>query len=137
MRIAELCAGAGVDLVFEYHNHTLTDCTESAVSFAAAVQHPSVLFGWQPPAGIATAAGLAGLRAMLPRLATIHVFNWPKGPDGQTVRRPLAEAEAAWGEYFEAAAADGKDHVALLEFVKDNSVEQFLADARTLRKLTL
>ena len=137
MRIADLCAGAGVDLVFEYHNGTLTDCTESAVSFAAAVQHSSVLFGWQPPGGIATDAGLEGLRAMLPRLATIHVFNWPKGPDGRCVRRPLAEAEAAWGEYFGAAAEDGKDHVALLEFVKDDSVEQFLADARTLRKLTL
>ena len=137
MRIADLCAEADVDLVFEYHNHTLTDCTESAVSFAAAVPHPSVLFGWQPPAGIATDAGLEELRAMLPRLATIHVFNWPKGPDGQTVRRPLAEAEAAWGEYFDAAAADGKDPIALLEFVKDNSVEQFLADAQTLRKLTI
>ena len=73
---------------------------------------------------------------MLPRLATIHVFNWPKGPDGRPVRRPLGEAEAAWREYFEAASADGKDHVALLEFVKDDSVEQFLADAQTLLKLT-
>ena len=136
MRIAELCAGAGVDLVFEYHNGTLTDCTESAEAFAAAVQHPSVFFGWQPPAGISTDAGLEGLRAMLPGLATIHVFNWPKGPDGRTVRRPLVEAEAAWCEYLQAVATDGKDHVALLEFVKDGSVEQFRADAKTLRKLT-
>ena len=135
LRIAELCAETGVDLVFEYHNGTLTDCTESAVAFAAAVQHPSVFFGWQPPGGIATDAGLEGLRAMLPRLATIHVFNWPKGPDGQVVRCPLGEAEAAWREYFDAVAEDGKDHVALLEFVKDDSAEQFLADAEVLRGL--
>jgi len=135
MRIADLCAEAGVDLVFEYHNGTLTDCVESAVAFAAAVQHPSVFFGWQPPAGISTADGVEGLRAMLPRLGTIHVFNWPKGPDGRTVRRPLAEAVDVWREYFDAAAADGQDHVALLEFVKDDSVEQFLADAQVLRGL--
>jgi 3-dehydroshikimate dehydratase len=135
MRIADLCAGAGVDLVFEYHGGSLTDCNESAVAFAAAVQHPSVFFGWQPPVGISTDGGVEGLRAILPGLATIHVFNWLKGPDGQTVRRPLGEAVAEWREYFDTAAADGRDHVALLEFVKDNSVEQFLADAKVLRGL--
>jgi 3-dehydroshikimate dehydratase len=134
LRIAELCRQAGADLVFEYHAGTLTDSSDSAAAFAKAVQHPAVWFGWQSRTGESTAENLDGLRGMLPRLATLHVFNWSKGTDGKYLRHPLCEAVDEWKGYFDAVSETGRDHVALLEFVRENSVEQFKEDARVLRE---
>ena len=135
LRIADLSAAVGVDLVFEYHGGTLTDSNASAAAFAKAVQHPAVFFGWQPRTGASVAENLEAVRGMLPRLATLHVFNWSKGPDGGSVRHPLCEAGEEWGLYLQEIVRTGRDHVALLEFVRDNSVANFEEDASTLREL--
>jgi len=135
LRIADHCSEAGVRLVFEYHGGTLTATNASAEAFAAAAQHPSVFFGWQCRTGVSATERMAGLRVMLPRLATLHVFNWSKDEAGNYSRHPLGEAVEEWRGYFDVVAATGHDHVALLEFVKDNSVEQFQEDARVLREM--
>ena len=46
----------------------------------------------------------------------------------------LAEGEKAWREYLRVIAATGREHWALLEFVRNDSVEQFLEDAETLKR---
>ena len=132
LRIADLCAEVGLELVFEYHGGTLTDTHESAVAFADSVQHPAVRFGWQPRTGVSVSENQQGLRGMLPRLTTLHVFNWSRREDGAFLRHPLGEARDEWQGYFETVTETGRDHVALLEFAKDNSVEQFQDDARVL-----
>lgn len=136
LRIADLCRDEGVDLIFEYHGGTLTDTNESAAAFADAVVHPSVYFGWQSRTGVSMTEKSEGLRALLPRLATLHVFNWSNNADGKRVRHPLAGAAGEWRGHFDVVAETGRDHVALLEFVRDNSVEQFKEDARVLLDLT-
>jgi 3-dehydroshikimate dehydratase len=135
LRIAERCREAGVDLIFEYHAGTLTDSNESAVAFAAAVMHPAVRFGWQCRTGASMIENAEGLRGMLPRLATMHVFNWSKGADGAFVRYPLCEGVDEWKRHFDMVSETGRKHIALLEFVRENSVEQFKEDARVLREL--
>ena len=135
LRIAQLCGDAGIDLIFEYHGGTLTDSNESATAFAETVQHPAVWLGWQPRTGASIAENMEGLRGMLPRLATLHVFNWSKGDDGNSVRHPLCEAADEWKGYFDVVSETGRNHVALLEFVRENSVEQFKEDARMLKAL--
>lgn len=136
LRIADLCAAVGLELVFEYHGGTLTDTHESAVAFAASVQHPAVRFGWQPRTGASVSENQEGLRGMLSRLTTLHVFNWKLEESGAYSRHPLSEARDEWKGYFETVTETGRDHVALLEFAKDNSVEQFQDDARVLLELT-
>jgi 3-dehydroshikimate dehydratase len=135
LRIAELCGDAGIDLIFEYHGGTLTDSKESTTAFADSVQHPAVWFGWQPRTDASIVENIEGLRGMLPRLATLHVFNWSKGDDGNSVRHPLCEAVDEWKGYFDVASETGRNHVALLEFVRENTVEQFKEDARMLKAL--
>ncbi len=135
LRIAELCAEQGITVVFEYHQGTLTDSNASAVALAAALEHPAIAFGWQPRTGVPVAENVAGLQGLLPRLGTLHVFNWTKNDAGNHVRHPLDEAMDEWRGYFDLVAASGRDHVALLEFVENNSVEQFRRDAETLRRL--
>jgi 3-dehydroshikimate dehydratase len=135
LRIADLCAASKVELIFEYHGNTLTDSNVSARAFAADVEHPAVFFSWQCRTGVSGGEKLDGLREMLQRLGTLHVFNWAKNEDGRYVRHPLAGAVEEWRGYFDLVAETGRDHVALLEFVKGNAVEQFKDDARVLREL--
>ena len=134
-RIADLCAEQGINAIFEYHQNTLTDSSASTVALADALQHPSLFFGWQPPTGMPVSQRVEGLQALLPRLATLHVFNWTKDDAGHFVRHPLDEAMDEWRSYFDLVAGTGRDHPALLEFVQGNSVEQFKADAKTLTRL--
>ena len=70
----------------------------------------------------------AGLKSILPWLANLHAFHWT--PE----RKPLSEGRAAWELYLAAAAASGRDHFVLLEFVAGDDPANFLRDAATLRE---
>lgn len=61
------------------------------------------------------------------RLVNMHVYSWPDGKRG-----PLNAAE--WKLYLDAAQCGGS-HCALMEFVRDNTEEQFASDAKTLNDL--
>ncbi len=150
MRIADMAAKAGITVTFEFHGGTLTDNNDNALKFASMVEHPAIFFSWQSPHGYDIGHCLSGLNGLLPRLSTIHVYHWTigsyeKNMFNETVRplkhpedffsHPLADGEERWREYFKAVNTTGCDHFALLEFVKDNSPEQVIADGKTLREL--
>jgi 3-dehydroshikimate dehydratase len=134
MRIADMAAKAGLTLTFEFHGGTLTDTNEGAIKFASMIEHSAVYFSWQPPQGYSTEYCLAGLEALLPRLNTIHAFHWTLSSEGGYQRHPLASGLDRWGKYIDVIRRSGRDHFALLEFVKDDSPEQVIEDGKTLRK---
>lgn len=129
-RIAEAASGRGMTVSYEYHAITLTDTNQSAARLLRRVDHPAIRTLWQPPNGKPFAYCLGGLRTVLPALTNIHVFHWG---GGSKERFALAEGRERWIPYLETAAATGSTHGALLEFVKDDAVEQFERDAATLR----
>ena len=150
LRIADLAAERKIALTFEYHGGSLTDRNETAIRFASQVSHPSIFFSWQPPHGYSLEHCLAGLLGLLPRLGTLHVYHWTIGSyDANTVnetirplvfpdgfhRHPLADGADRWQAYLAAARNAGRDHWALLEFVKDNDPSQVIADGTTLMHL--
>jgi len=150
-RTADLAAKQGISITFEFHGGTLTDRNETAIQFAERVPHPNVFFSWQPPHGYTVEHCLEGLRGLLPRLSTVHVYHWTigsyeKNTANETIRplkwpedfyrHPLLDGTDRWKEYVSAARATGRDHFMLLEFVKDDSPEQVMADAATLNFLS-
>ncbi|KXU37925.1 hypothetical protein AXK11_01450 [Cephaloticoccus primus] len=141
VRIAELAAGAGVQVATEFHGGTLTDTNESArrLFFEEAI-HPNLYSYWQPPVGMSEADCLAGLRAMAPKLSHLHVFQWSRREGGGTDAYPLSEGVGRWQEFLSVAAAAPataltKQRAAMLEFVPGGTAESFLREARTLRGL--
>lgn len=149
-RIAGLAAAEGLSVTFEFHGGTLTNSAANARHFAALMPHPGISFSWQPPHGFAAAQNLEGLDGLLDRLSTIHVYHWTLGAWEKNLfseaertpvwpddfhRHPLADGFTEWSAYLARARTTGRDHCALLEFVRDNSVEQFQADAATLVQL--
>ena len=129
--IADLAAGAGVRIAYEYHARSLTDTRDSAVALLRAVAHENVGCTWQPPRGLTTTECLDGLGAITPWLTNVHVFSWhPETGE----RLALAAGEARWVQYLQHIAAVAGDRWALLEFVRDNDPENFPADVETLEE---
>jgi sugar phosphate isomerase/epimerase len=149
-RIADLAAEQGISITFEFHGGTLTDRNETAIEFAARVPHPNVFFSWQSPHGYTMEHCLDGLRGLLPRLSTVHVYHWTigsyeKNTANETIRplkwpedffrHPLADGTERWKEYVAAVRTTDRDHFMLLEFVKDDSPEQVTEDAKALMSI--
>ena len=124
-QIADLAEKASIRVAFEWHKNTLTDTNASALRLLTEANHPNLYCLWQPTGALTPRERAEGIRLMGEKLINFHVYSWPDGTRG-----PLNAAE--WQYYFDAAAAMGGTHCALLEFVRDDTVEQFRSDAQTL-----
>lgn len=129
-RLAGIAAAYELVLAFEFHGGTLNDNGKSSAQFLMECGMDNVKTYWQP---LAFGDSSANLRAVLPWLCTVHVFNW----DTENRRYPLILAEDRWRKYAEIIQAANLSHSLpfLLEFVPEDSDEQFLADANTLQKI--
>ncbi len=100
---------------------------------------PDLLFYWQPSRHVTKATRLTELES-IERLAHLHVFQWQDGEEGGPPdRRALEEGESDWKTYLNHVAdqplPEGiPQRFAMLEFVRGDDVEQFKADAATLRR---
>jgi sugar phosphate isomerase/epimerase len=130
-----LCVAAAKEHVvvgMEFHDRTLTDTPESALSLCRQVAADNLRCNWQPRVGATSAEGLADIATLRPHLGDVHVFQL--SPDRS--RRPLAEGVDVWRRYLGRIAEDaGAPRYASLEFVKDDDPAQLLADARVLYQL--
>ena len=122
--IAGMAAKESMAAAFEWHRDTLTDTNESGLALLQAVNHPAMKSLWQPTVALSPKERVAGIRLLGDRLVNMHVYSWPDGD-----RSPLNAAE--WAYYLDACQCGGS-HYALLEFVRDNSPEQFAQDAARL-----
>ncbi len=131
LRVADIAARQGITVSLEYHAGTLTDDRESARALLGELAHPNLEFLWQPTNGAPVHDCASRLLEMLPRLRNVHVFHWwPTSAE----RHPLAEGEAAWRTYIDIVRESGRDADFLLEFVRGDEPQQFLADAATLKR---
>ncbi len=129
LRVADIAERRGITISLEYHGGTLTDERESVLALLGEMAHPNIEFLWQPTNGAPVDECASRLLEVLPRLRNVHVFHWwPTANE----RRPLVEGEAAWRTYVEIVRDSGRDADFLLEYVRGDAPEQFLADAAML-----
>ena len=146
-RLADVADGMGLKIAFEYHGGTLTNTSGHALQFMVEVDSPAVRLYWQPPHGYSVEHKLSELGLLLDRLENVHVFHWTIGapdrdtvnPDIRALKHPddffyhlLSDGREPWRRYLSLLRSTGRDHWALLEFVKDGSPESFRQDAATL-----
>ncbi|MBN2390096.1 MAG: TIM barrel protein [Anaerolineae bacterium] len=132
--IGNLAQQAGIVVAYEYHGNTLTDTNASALRLLRTVAHDNVKTYWQPPGGATLDENLAGLDAILPWLVNVHVFSW-REINGQCERMLLNAKADEWAQYLDKITATGRDHFAMIEFVRDDDPANFLKDAETLKCL--
>ncbi len=130
--IRELCdrvSPHGMTVSTEFHGGTLTDHYESTVRLIHEVERENFCTYWQPNQFRDDAYNLAALNAILPWLTNVHVFTW-----AGHAKYPLAHGGAIWQRYIDILRTHGGNHGMLMEFVCDDTVEQFRKDAETLLK---
>lgn len=132
-RIGETAKRQNIKISLEFHGNTLTNTNEAALELSKELAGSNVYFYWQPPVGKDENYCADGLSKLLPLVTNVHVFHWLKTGD-QLQRLPLSLGEKHWERYFKILASSGNEHFAMLEFVKNDSTEQFLDDAAALKK---
>ncbi len=129
--IAEMAGEKGIKVAFEWHKNTLTDTNESAMALLDEAAHDNLYCLWQPTVALSMEERVQGLDLLRERkrLLNLHVYYWLDG-----VRRPFSEGMEQWREYL-SHVDENEDRYALLEFVMNNTTEQFLEDAKVLHEL--
>lgn len=130
INIANAARAENIRIAFEFHNNTLTDTNESCLKLLKKTDQGYVSAYWQPSQNMNINERLYGLKAILPWLSHIHVYHWENKQ-----RRPLYEGLNEWVRYMSVIQQADADRYAMLEFVKDNSIENFFQDAKILKRL--
>jgi sugar phosphate isomerase/epimerase len=133
LHLADLAADSGIRVGIEFHPGTLTDTNNSALELMRQIGHPNVYSYWQPVPGKSIRYRADGLRLLVPYLCNLHVFHW--GPAGGTDRRELSEGRSEWEIYLGILEEAEFRSWMSLEFVRNNSPEQFYRDSKTLRTM--
>ena len=128
-RALDIAASYGIILNLEWHKDTLTDTNESGLGLLKEVDNPWLRTLWQPTQALSFDQRAEGLGMVVPYLSYLHVYYWD-----ETGRRPFSDGIEHWGRYF-SLLDENSVYPALLEFVKDNTEEQFLMDAEALKGL--
>lgn len=132
-RIADKAAQKNLKIAFEYHTNTLTDSAESALKLIRAVDRNNVKLNWQPPNPMDFASRLESLHQVAGFLGNLHVFHWQMNESKAIERLALKQGAQDWKNYFKQVDTKrNKPCYAMIEFVKDNTQQQFLEDATVL-----
>ena len=126
-KLSTIAAEYGQTLAFEFHGKTLNDNGESSVKFLSDCAKENVKTYWQP---LSYSDNEKNLSLVLPYLCAVHVFTW----DDEHRRYPLADGTVAWKKYLQILKNADISTKLIMEFVKDDTAEQFLTDAAVLKE---
>ncbi len=131
----DLCNQAkkyGLTLSIECHFATLTDDYHDTLKFIKAVNCDNLRLYWQPNHSKSFEYNLEALKALIPYVSNVHVFNWEK----DSTKHPLAEGVKEWQSYLE-VLSDGneKERICFLEFMHDGEISSLSKEAQTLYSL--
>ena len=135
VKCAEIASELKVQIGLEKHGGTLTDTTESTALLMRELAGTGIKFYWQPGVGADIENLLPELEMMLPVLGNFHVFHWKMTE--KLERLALADGIDDWNMFFNIAGRNVGTYWALMEFVAENSPQQFLEDAAVLNRLTV
>lgn len=128
--MARKAAAHNIILGFEYHPWTLTETCDEALWLMQSVNQENVGLYWQPQHSLSPEENLRDRNRVLPCcVGNIHIQNYNPA-DGYQLLSGIADSLKL---YF----GDIKDenYQVMIEFVKDGSVENLMADADTLRNV--
>jgi Xylose isomerase-like TIM barrel. len=128
--IVEKAAAYDIELAFEYHGNSLTDNINDALKLLDLIGNRRFKSYWQPNIGMEPDKCRDDIIKLKGHLSNIHVFHWINYE-----HRSLSEGEFIWDNYFKTIDDKAEKRFASLEFVRDDSPEAFLEDAKTLKKL--
>jgi sugar phosphate isomerase/epimerase len=141
---ADLDAAAtqNVRLALEFHVSSLNDSNTASLALLDEVNHSNLYTYRQPMYWLADVdCRFQGLEKLADRVLNLHVFQWlfhsyRSGWGDNIERLPLAAGKDEWKKYLSMNLPEG-DHYVLMEFVRNDDPNQFIADATTLPRMLL
>jgi len=133
-RIADLAKEKNIRIHLEYHGNTLTDTVDAAVELMKKIDHANVSLYWQPALYVTVDERIDSIKKIQPWLSDVHVFHWETTAEGPNMH-PFSKGIDDWEKYL--ANLESKDRVRylMMEFVKNGTVDQFLADVKVLQSM--
>ena len=128
-KAVEMANKAGCIVATECHPNTLTDCLSSHQQLLADV--PGLYTYWQPFYDSSKEENLASIMALGNKIVNVHIFN-RNDTNGRT---PLADGAEKWSAYIPALRAHTQAQSIGLEFVLNDTDEQYFADCETFHAL--
>lgn len=136
IRISKLAEKEKIDIYFEYHRKTLTDTAESSVQLMKDTNCQNVFLYWQPNIGLKIEKRIDNIKKIIPWLSNVHVFHW-EGIE----RQSLSKGQFGWDKYIQVINDNATKKYAnryfMLEFVKNDDLEQFYEDASILKDIVI
>jgi len=126
-----MAAEKGCIVATEYHPNTLTDDLDSALRMLSDV--PGLYTYWQPATSIPREPGYDtyALEKLGKKVINVHVFL--RNEANQKV--PLSDGFDRWVGYFRDLEKYCAVNYGAIEFVMDDTAQQFLDDAKTLKEI--
>lgn len=126
-KLSKIADEFGLTVAFEFHKNTNNDTGASSLRFLKAVNCKNVKTYWQP---FSLPGDEENLKAVLPHLAVVHVFNWNK----KGKRFSLKRGSKRWRRFIDIIEKSDCEPYFILEFVKGDRENQFKRDVKTLKK---
>ena len=131
----ELCNEAkkhNMTLSIECHFSTITDDYHDTLDFIKSVGCDNLRLYWQPNHQKSFEYNIEALKALLPYITNVHVFNWEQNG----TKHPLSEGKEQWRKYIEILDDENAENrIFFLEFMPDGEISSLAQEAKTLNEL--
>lgn len=127
--ICEIADKQNLSVALEFHRNSLNDNAESCIEILQKVDCPNLSTYWQITPTLKHESRIEELIAIKKYLSCVHVYYWGEN----NIRHSLKNDDNMWQDYVNALSDIEVDF--LLEFVKDDTIEQGIKDAKYLNWL--
>ena len=130
--ICDMASMHEIDVSFEYHGGTLTNTLQSTVKLLELIDKENVFTYWQPlvvgDQRASRACHVDDIKTLmdLKKLKNVHIYHWVDDK-----RKLLSEGREFILAYSKFLDCDNL----LVEFVKDDEINNFIDDVKTLREI--
>ncbi len=132
--ICQMAAQRNMAIALEYHRGTLTETKEMTLKILKATGADNLYTYWQMNPDISHKERLEEIKYLKEYICSVHVFYWIAG-ENKDIRLPLSKGKQYWQEYWELLRDCNCPMI--IEFVKDNKIEQLSEDLIGLSALIL
>lgn len=127
-QLCEIAQKYNLIVASEFHQKTFNDCGKSSLKMLKEVNMPNFKTYWQPLGN--EKKDLSNLKLVIDHVVVAHVFNWKNFDE----RYDFSFKNERWAKFFEVLKTNA--NVAfIMEFVKDDSPQQFAKDYKTINKM--
>ncbi|MCK5812499.1 MAG: sugar phosphate isomerase/epimerase [Clostridiales bacterium] len=127
-KLCDLASEVNLTISFEYHSNTLTDNASDTKKILKSINRKNIYTYWQPSVGKTINENCDDINKLIGNITNVHVFHWDIRK-----RLSLQEGIKAWEKYLSILCNSNRYY--LLEFIKDNDINQYIKDSKTLKDL--